>query len=77
MLKDVRAVTMLVTWIALGASAAGAQTPGTDILTLNPYTGGYSPYIVGGRDVVSSFDRFGVDRTQHDIIWTAGLTVSF
>lgn len=30
-----------------------------------------------GRDFVSKFDRFGFDRTQHDIVWDAGLTVSF
>lgn len=29
------------------------------------------------RDLVSNFDRFGVDKTQHDIVWTGGLTFSF
>jgi hypothetical protein len=29
------------------------------------------------RDVVSRFDRFGLERTQHDIVWTAGITMSF
>ncbi|HSL70274.1 MAG TPA: hypothetical protein VK864_08515, partial [Longimicrobiales bacterium] len=29
------------------------------------------------RDVVSKFERFGVNETQHDIAWTAGLTLSF
>jgi hypothetical protein len=29
------------------------------------------------RDVISSFDRFGVEKTQHDIVWTGGITLSF
>lgn len=29
------------------------------------------------RDIVSSFERFDIDETQHDVVWTAGLTVSF
>lgn len=29
------------------------------------------------RDVVSRFDQFDVDRTQHDVVWTAGATLSF
>jgi hypothetical protein len=29
------------------------------------------------RDLVSRFDRFGVAKTQHDVVWTAGLTLSF
>lgn len=30
-----------------------------------------------GRDYVYQFDRYGFDRTQHDIVWDAGITVSF
>lgn len=29
------------------------------------------------RDVVSSFERFGIDEVQHDVVWTAGITLSF
>jgi hypothetical protein len=29
------------------------------------------------RDIVTKFDRFGVDRVQHDLVWTAGITLSF
>ena len=29
------------------------------------------------RDVVSSFERFEIDEVQHDVVWTAGITVSF
>lgn len=29
------------------------------------------------RDYVYRFDRFGFDRTQHDIAWQGGITVSF
>lgn len=29
------------------------------------------------RDIVSSFDRLGVDRTQHDLVWTGGITLNF
>ncbi len=29
------------------------------------------------RDIVSRFNRLGVDRTQHDVVWTAGITLSF
>jgi len=30
-----------------------------------------------GRDYVYRFDRLGFDRTQHDIAWQGGVTVSF
>jgi hypothetical protein len=30
-----------------------------------------------GRDFVYKFDRYGFDRTQHDIAWQGGLTLSF
>ena len=30
-----------------------------------------------GRDYVYKFDRYGFDRTQHDIAWQGGVTVSF
>ncbi len=30
-----------------------------------------------GRDFVYKFDRYGFDRTQHDIAWQGGVTVSF
>jgi opacity protein-like surface antigen len=30
-----------------------------------------------GRDYVYSFDRYGFDKTQHDIAWQGGLTLSF
>ena len=30
-----------------------------------------------GRDVVYKFDRYGFDKTQHDIAWQGGVTVSF
>jgi hypothetical protein len=30
-----------------------------------------------GRDYVYTFDRFGFDRTQHDIAWQAGVTFAF
>jgi hypothetical protein len=29
------------------------------------------------RDIVTRFDRFDVDKVQHDVVWTAGLTLSF
>jgi hypothetical protein len=29
------------------------------------------------RDIVSTFERFGIDKAQHDIVWTGGITVSF
>ena len=30
-----------------------------------------------GRDIVYNFDRYGFDRTQHDIAWQGGVTLSF
>ncbi|HYX83101.1 MAG TPA: hypothetical protein VE714_11955 [Gemmatimonadales bacterium] len=30
-----------------------------------------------GRDYVYKFDRYGYDKTQHDIAWQGGVTVSF
>jgi len=30
-----------------------------------------------GRDFVYKFDRFGFDKTQHDIAWQGGLTLDF
>jgi len=30
-----------------------------------------------GRDVVYKFDRYGFNKTQHDIAWQGGLTLSF
>lgn len=30
-----------------------------------------------GRDYVYKFDRYGFDRTQHDVAWQGGVTVSF
>lgn len=30
-----------------------------------------------GRDFVYNFDRYGFDRTQHDIAWQGGVTLSF
>lgn len=30
-----------------------------------------------GRDVIYQLDRWGFDRTQHDIVWDGGITVSF
>jgi len=30
-----------------------------------------------GRDFVYKFDRYGFDKTQHDIAWQGGVTVSF
>ncbi len=30
-----------------------------------------------GRDFVYKFDRYGFDKTQHDIAWQGGLTLSF
>lgn len=29
------------------------------------------------RDFVSSFESFGIDETQHDVVWTGGITLSF
>jgi hypothetical protein len=29
------------------------------------------------RDFISNFDRFGLDETLHDVIWTGGLSFSF
>lgn len=29
------------------------------------------------RDIVSSFERFDIDEIQHDVVWTAGITLSF
>ena len=30
-----------------------------------------------GRDFVYTFDRYGFDKTQHDIAWQGGITLSF
>ena len=30
-----------------------------------------------GRDYVYKFDRYGFDRTQHEVAWQGGVTVSF
>ncbi|HVH68276.1 MAG TPA: outer membrane beta-barrel protein [Gemmatimonadales bacterium] len=30
-----------------------------------------------GRDYIYKFDRYGFDKTQHDIAWQGGLTLSF
>jgi outer membrane protein with beta-barrel domain len=30
-----------------------------------------------GRDFVYKFDRYGFDKTQHDVAWQGGVTVSF
>jgi len=30
-----------------------------------------------GRDYIYKFDRYGFDKTQHDIAWQGGVTVSF
>ncbi len=30
-----------------------------------------------GRDFIYTFDRYGFDKTQHDIAWQGGLTLSF
>jgi hypothetical protein len=30
-----------------------------------------------GRDFVYTFDRYGIDRTQHDVAWQGGVTLSF
>jgi hypothetical protein len=30
-----------------------------------------------GRDIVYTFDRYGFNKTQHDVAWQGGLTVSF
>src|SRR2546423_785563 len=30
-----------------------------------------------GRDFVYKFDRYGFDKTQHDIAWQGGVTLSF
>lgn len=32
---------------------------------------------VEGRDYVYKFDRYGFDKTQHDIAWQGGVTLSF
>ncbi|MBI4409535.1 MAG: outer membrane beta-barrel protein [Gemmatimonadetes bacterium] len=32
---------------------------------------------VEGRDFVSKFDHFGVDQTQHDLVYTGGISLSF
>lgn len=32
---------------------------------------------VEGRDYVYNFDRYGFDKTQHDVAWQGGVTVSF
>ena len=30
-----------------------------------------------GRDYVYKFDRYGFDKTQHEVAWQGGVTVSF
>src|SRR2546422_7975099 len=30
-----------------------------------------------GRDYVYTFDRYGIDKTQHGIAWLGGITLSF
>jgi hypothetical protein len=29
------------------------------------------------RDVVSQFDHFGFDKTQHDLVYSGGLTLTY
>src|SRR5947208_754797 len=72
----------------ISAPLAGSSRPVYDRFTVGGAFGGLSG--VGfeyrfrrigvraeGRDFVYKFDRYGFDKTQHDIAWQGGLTLSF
>jgi hypothetical protein len=76
------------TWFPYIVGGLGAKTYSFDTLsTETDFSGNFGAGIeyrfaqwgLQGevRDIVSRFDRFGVDRTQHDVVWTAGITLSF
>jgi hypothetical protein len=69
-----------------GAGAISVHQLGTDS-TWTKFAGNFGAGIeyrfgrlglrAEGRDYVYKFDRYGFDKTQHDIAWQGGVTVSF
>jgi len=63
-----------------GLGAISVHQLGSDS-TWSKFAGKYRFRHVGvraeGRDFVYKFDRYGFDKTQHDIAWQGGLTLSF
>ncbi len=77
---------LVTPYILGGAGAVSYHQLGTDG-TFTKFAGDFGAGIeyrfgrfgvrAEGRDLVSTFDRFGFDKTQHDIVWDVGLTYSF
>src|SRR5436309_11901543 len=76
----------IVPYILGGAGAVSLHQLDSDS-TWTKFAGNYGAGIefrlsrvgfrVEGRDYVYKFDRYGFDKTQHDIAWQGGVTVSF
>ena len=76
----------VVPYVVGGAGAISVHQLGSDS-TWTKFAGNFGAGIeyrlgrVGGRaegrDYVYKFDRYGFDKTQHDIAWQGGVTVSF
>jgi opacity protein-like surface antigen len=76
----------LVPYVLGGAGGASVHQLGSDS-TWTKFAGNFGAgleYRVGrlgfraeGRDHVYRFDRYGFDKTQHDIAWQGGVTLSF
>lgn len=75
------------TWFPYLVGGAGGKTYDFDTLgTETDFAGSFGAGIeyrfaqwgiqAEVRDIVTSFERFGVDETQHDVVWTAGITWS-
>ena len=75
-----------VPYVVGGAGAISVHQLGSDS-TWTKFAGNFGAgleYRLGrvgvraeGRDYVYKFDRYGFDKTQHDIAWQGGVTVSF
>lgn len=76
----------LIPYVVAGAGAVSIHQLGSDS-TFTKFAGNFGgglEYRFGrfgvraeGRDYVYQFDRYGFDKTQHDIVWDGGITVSF
>ena len=76
----------VVPYVLGGAGAISVHQLGSDS-TWSKFAGNFGAgleYRLGrfgvraeGRDYVYKFDRYGFDKTQHDIAWQGGVTVSF
>lgn len=76
----------LIPYVVGGAGAVSIHQLGSDS-TFTKFAGNFGAgleYRFGrfgvraeGRDYVYQFDRYGFDKTQHDIVWDGGITVSF